>query len=873
MPGSIAPRFLELGPTMDPGLLVEVDRLFDLARALPAAECRAFLDRHCTDNPGLRSEVEFMLRMQEEGEPGERPPAQPVTVAISESASRRVTRGDIGPYRILETLGAGGFGEVFLAEQVRPVRRRVALKIVKPGMDSREIITRFEAERQALALMDHPNIARVFDSGTTEDGRPYFVMEWVAGAAIHSYCAQHKLDLHRRLDLFRQVCMAVQHAHQKGIIHRDLKPSNILVTQIDGKAAPKVIDFGIAKALGSQLVDQTLITCQGHVVGTPAYMSPEQAGLPGAAVDTRSDIYALGVILYELLTDRLPYAVTGELRAVMERIINEAPARPASANERIDADAETIVLKCLAKEPGRRYQSAGELARDIDHYLAGEPIEARRDSGWYVLRKMLRKHRVPVAAAAIVSATVGVSAVALLFMYTRQGKLLADVRRERDQGMQMLAFLEATLASSDPLDAMVKSRTRGTVTLRSVVDAANEKLESELRVEPEVEATLRYTLGSTYWGLGAYREAEKQLRQALAIRQQRHSSPHSGIATAQATLGKILMTISNYPEAEELLSEAIRALRIVPGDHRKPLCEAMVNYAWVQIDSSDFSDVEPMLEEAIQLARDVYGPNSLPAARALLTRGFFHNRQNQFSEAEKVFREILVSLTNSYGPEHLDVATVLGALGNNLRNVQRLDEAESALKRALDIYVKTLGSDHPLVAHFQDEIGLVKLDKQEFAEAEQYFRKALDHFRRTLDPENLEHAFLDCNLGLALLAQGKAAEAAGLFQEALRIREAKLEPTNGYIGSARVLLGAALAAQGEFSRAEELMINGYGQMERDSSQRPVTRHRAIQLIVKMYESSGRPDAAKAWAEKLLSTEIDASLRSETSLPPSIRSEP
>jgi WD40 repeat protein/serine/threonine protein kinase len=410
-----------------------------LARDLPQ-ERAAYLEQACAGDPALRASVEALLRAHVGASGFLDEPVPDLAVTIDEPIPERAGTV-VGPYKLLEPIGEGGFGVVYMAEQTRPVRRKVALKVLKPGMDTRQVVARFEAERQALALMDHPNIARVFDGGTTDSGRPYFVMELVKGVPITEFCDQNRLTPRQRLELFVSVCQAVQHAHQKGIIHRDLKPPNVLVTVHDTTPVVKVIDFGIAKALGQELTDKTLYTGFAQLIGTPLYMSPEQAGQSGLDIDTRSDIYALGVLLYELLTGTTPFDQE-RLRTVsyeeMRRIIREEePARPSvrvsglgQAGARVFAERQSdprrlrqlfrgeldwIVMRCLDKDRNRRYETASALARDIERYLADEPVSACPPSAWYRFRKLARRHRRALVPAAVIAlaALIGVGALAV----------------------------------------------------------------------------------------------------------------------------------------------------------------------------------------------------------------------------------------------------------------------------------------------------------------------------------------------------------------------------------------------------------------------------------------------------------------------------
>src|SRR5438067_737529 len=428
---------------------------------------REFLERECAGDPALRAEVEALLEANDRaGGFLEAPaPAAHLVATVEAPAVAERPGTTIGPYKLLEQIGEGGFGVVFLAEQQEPMRRKVALKVLKPGMDTRQVVARFEAERQALALMDHPHIAHVFDGGEAASGRPYFVMELVRGIPLTDFCDQNHLPVRQRLELFISVCQAVQHAHQKGVIHRDLKPSNILVTLHDGTPVAKVIDFGIAKAMGQQLTDKTLFTGFAQMIGTPLYMSPEQAELSGLDVDTRSDVYSLGVLLYELLTgttpldeERLRGLGYDELRRV---ILTDEPPKPStristlgaaavtvSANRQSDprrlgqavrGELDWIVMRCLEKDRNRRYESASALASDVQRYLSDESVQACPPTTWYRFRKFARRNRRAVAtatAAALVVVTAVTGLAASTFLITREqratAKALGDANAARD---------------------------------------------------------------------------------------------------------------------------------------------------------------------------------------------------------------------------------------------------------------------------------------------------------------------------------------------------------------------------------------------------------------------------------------------------------
>jgi len=526
--------------------LQDEEALFEAARQLKtSAQREAFLTQACAGDPGLRRRLDALLSANEMADPFLDSAARSAAGLMHSNAARQLAVEPpdeqlgqrIGPYRILQAIGEGGGGVVYMAEQVEPIVRRVALKIIKLGMDTKRVIARFDAERQALALMDHPNIARVLDAGATETGRPYFVMELVRGVRITEYCDQNHLDTRRRLELFIQICSAIQHAHQKGVIHRDIKPSNILVTLLDGVPVPKVIDFGIAKAIAGRLTDQTLFTAFEQILGTPAYMSPEQAEMSGLDVDTRSDIYSLGVLLYELLTSRTPFdareLVQSGLEEMRRTLREREPQRPsgmlttlhgpeltATAAHRhaeppklislMKGDLDWIVMKCLEKDRKRRYETVNGLAMDVQRHLNHEPVAARPPSRRYRLQKLVRRNQVVFAAGATVALAlvVGLGLSTHLFIEERKARQRAVAAERNEYALRQQSELREKIAQM----ALLINQDR--------FDEADELLSRVPLQQPSLEgAAVLRSLGEWHACDGHWPAAARRFNQLLQMDQ------------------------------------------------------------------------------------------------------------------------------------------------------------------------------------------------------------------------------------------------------------------------------------------------------------------------------------------------------------------
>ncbi len=654
----------------------------------------------------------------------------------------------IGPYKLLEQIGEGGMGLVFMAEQTQPVRRRVALKVLKPGMETRQVVARFEAERQALAIMDHPHIARVFDAGLTDSGRPYFVMELVRGVPITEYCDERRLTTRERLELFVAVCQAVQHAHQKGIIHRDLKPSNVLVTQHDTVAVPKVIDFGIAKATTGPLTERTLFTNFAQLLGTPLYMSPEQAEMSGLDVDTRSDVYSLGVMLYELLAGTTPFE-SDTLKKVgldeMRRLIREEePPTPSQRLNTLDAQAcstvserrgvdgrrlgqmlrgelDWIVMRALEKDRDRRYESASAFAADVQRYLNDEPVAACPPSAGYRLRKIVWRNRrmlamVGVVAGALIAATV-VSTWQAARATDAQHQAEADRRQaetdrdraktaegkaktnlERAKEAEKRATAEAAIARAvndflqGDLLGQVDSVPQFTdefggdakLTVKEALDRAAAKIGERFREQPLVEAAIRVVIGEAYGSLGEWQSAVPHLERAFELRQKHLRPDHPGTLASMRTLANAYSWAGQHQKAIALCQRMLENRTAMLGPDHTDTLEYMDRLANAYRFAGEWGTSVPLCEELLRKRTTIFGPTHPSTLGAMHQLAMNYKDLHRFTESMELLEKVLDGLKASYGPEHVSMNGPMEPLAEVCQRVGKFDRADQLLRALLE---------------------------------------------------------------------------------------------------------------------------------------------------------------------------------------------
>ncbi len=644
----------------------------------------------------------------------------------------------IGPYHLLELIGTGGMGEVWLAEQKHPIRRRVALKLIKPGMDTREIVARFGSEQQALALMDHPTIAKVFDAGSTPQGRPYFVMEYVPAIPITIYCDKHKLTTRERLELFIQACDGVQHAHQKAIIHRDLKPTNILVTEVDGKPVPKIIDFGVAKAISQRLTAETMFTSAGAILGTPEYMSPEQADSGGDDIDTRTDVYSLGVVLYELLVGALPLDLRKlSFDEMLRRLREEDTPRPStkvrtlgeqsvtSAQNRrtevttlsrqLRGDLDAITLKALEKERPRRYGSPSELATDIGRYLRNEPVVARPASLGYRARKYIRRHRLAVAVAT------GLLLLLACFAIV-QGMQLRRITRERDRADRITDFMTSMFKVSNPSEA------RGNkVTAREILDRASNDIDTGLANDPELQAQMMHVMGTVYFQLALYSRAHALLTRAVEIRRDVLGPDNPDTLRSINNLANTFYAEGQYREAEKRHRLVFDSVRRRLGLEHPETIMALSDLAVDLMSDHRYAEAEKLNREVLDIRRRILGPDHRDTTNSMDNLAEVLDGEGRYAEAEKLQRQVVDVQRRVLGPDHPDTLKSVNNLAATLAFMGQYSEAEKLIGDTLPRLRQVLGPDHPDTAMATYNLACLAAHTGQNEKSLALLRQAVDH--------------------------------------------------------------------------------------------------------------------------------------------------
>lgn len=882
---------------MDNARWQRIQQVFHDAADLPESEHDAFLKAACSDDVTLVSEVMAMLRQDASGDSLlDRGLAEVAQLTVTPAVPAYLASKEFGPYRILKLLGEGGMGVVYLAERTN-LGTEVAIKVLRDAWLSPARRERFASEQRTLAQLNHPHIARLYDAATLDDGTPYFVMEYVEGIPLTQYCREHKSSIEERLKLFRSVCEAVEHAHGHAVIHRDLKPSNILVKS-DGSV--RLLDFGIAKQLDSLdlQVDQTMT---GLRLMTPAYAAPEQ--IRGDRVGINTDVYSLGVILFELLTDQLPFDLSnltpaeaatiialhepGKPSATVKRATNvDANAHALSLSKTAWADLDVLCPTAMHKDSQRRYRSVEALVRDIDHYLNGEPLEARADTLPYRTAKFVSRNRSGVATAASVFAIIiGLATFFTVRLEKARDAAMAEAARTQRIQKFMTNLFQGGDAAAGPSDSL------RVVTLldRGVLEAKS------LNSDPKVQAELYQNLGGIYQKLGKFDQADSLLHSALdqrkslfgadspevaeslialgllrsdqahledaeqLVRQglemdKRHLPPdHPAVARAMLAFGKVLAERGSYDQAIHTLNQAVR-IESAPGVAPTDLVASLSELAEAQYSAGHYDICDSLYRRILEMHRKLYGDRHPLVAEDLMNLGSDQLDLGYYSEAERFVRQALDITESYYGKDHTKTATDLTILGRALQYQKKYDEAVDVLQRALTIQEQTFGPVHPSVADTVNELGNVASMRDHLDEAEAQFRRVVDIYRAIYGDHHFYVAIALSNLAGIYMDKKDYLHAEPIFRDVVRRLKETLGPDNVNTGIAEIKLGRTLLREKKYKEAEIQTLAGYENQIKQTSPSTSFVHAARKDLVADYEALNRPEKAAKFRTELAATE-------------------
>ncbi|MDX1618199.1 MAG: serine/threonine-protein kinase [Balneolaceae bacterium] len=866
----------------------QIDSIVDRAITLDAEERTRFIERQCGDDPDLHREVIDLLEAIESSEnlwgdlvESNQALLDNLTDTLTAHAdpdtdtNRAAPLSQLGPYRLIRRIGRGGMGDVWLGERADgQFEQRVAVKIVRPETGLQEHYRRFQQERQILASLNHPNIAGLLDGGLTPDGRPYLVMEYVDGTPITDYCKERGCSLQQRLALFRQVCRAVQYAHRNLVVHRDLKPDNILVTE-EGKL--KVLDFGIAKLLDANLTDRTLIeTRPGLRMMSLSYAAPEQVTLE--PITTATDVYALGLLLYELLAGDRPFELKGMRLAEAENIIRHEDPQKASKQavrwqKQLRGDLDAIILKALRKEPEKRYESAGQLLEDIDRYGKNLPVLARSDTFRYRSSKFLKRHRTSLAIAALIVLLSAGFGMYHTWQVTNERNI---ARTEAVKARKVTDFLIDVFEYSDPT-----TQNPDDITAREILADGAEYIRNSMEEQPETRAALMSAMGHIYTNLGMYDQAKPLLFKAKDINSryastsdlaltlhnlgdlyselgmydsaavyleesialQPQSQDNTYLAGSMESLGWVRYMTGAYDKADSLYNAALRIQTTAYGNNSSEVANNLQLQAWVQHDLGHYDKADSLLRQALTLRRSLQGSMHKDVATILHSLGWILYQKKEYARSDSVLREALNIRRKIYPDGHMDLAWSLNNMGLIRQALGQTEEAEEYYTNALEMRKATLGEDHPHVAQSLGNLAGLYYHQQNFAKAASMFREVVEIDTRRLGENNMQVGIDYNNLATVLNNSGKKREAIKYYEKALSIVKQMLPASHPNVIRLSDNLADVHMDLGEYDRAEQLYLECFQVLrEAEGLQNRFTQVISRRLA-ELYEITDRPDEA------------------------------
>ncbi len=778
----------------------------------------------------------------------------------SEGSAPTGTRPEqVGGFRIVRKLGEGGMGTVWAAEQGHP-RRDVALKMVRPGLASPDLLKRFEHETHVLGLLQHPGIAQIYEAGTTDTPtgpQPYFAMELIDGQPLTTYVRDGSLTIRERMSLLKDVCEAVHYAHQKGVVHRDLKPANILV---DHAGRAKILDFGLAKLTHSDIAITTIETQVGRIQGTLPYMSPEQVRSRPDEIDARTDVYSLGVLLYEVAAGQLPFEMhRGMLPEAVRMICEDEPQRLSIHDRALRGDLETIATKAMAKNADERYQSADALASEIERFLTDQPITARPPTAAYHLRKLMRRHKVYCTAAALVFFTAIASAVSLSVLYARANasRLRAveaetAARADAETANQVSEFMVGLFHSVDA------SQTRGkTTTAREILDRGAARIREELRDQPFVQARLMSIMGSAYESLGMYEAAKPLLETSLLLRRERYSDDDMLIADGLNRAAKLLYRNGNHAASESLLREAVTRCALAGKEVSTQMMEYTNNLAATVHAQGMYEEAENLYGQVLAISRSLTGKDNTGAATTMNNMALAMAHRLDVDGAEKLLKDALKIQRRLLGDVHPDIATSLYNLGNVVAKSYRLDEAEDYLAQALAVDRKLYSKDHPHIAKILLRRGHIQLFRGDYTNAAASLQDALNMQQRLLPAHHPNIAVTQEALAIALLQLDRRDEANSLALAALATMQKRKKSNRSKLTGFITVAARTQWYAGNNSEAEGLYRDLLGTIDSVDDNSNAERSTAMDEFSTFLTDTGRPEEAEVWARKALAGRRDA----------------